>query len=67
MMRERIEKGEHVDIFTSADMGNAKKLVAAKRAATVVLFARNRPLRLCQALRRADDGELSCQGYGRRA
>jgi len=42
MMRERIEKGEHVDIFTSADMGNAKKLADAKRAETVVLFARNR-------------------------
>ena len=42
MMRERIEKGEHVDIFTSADMGNARKLVDAHRAAIVVLFARNR-------------------------
>src|SRR6185437_4970737 len=40
MMRERFEKGEHVDIFTSADMGNAKKLADAKRAETVVLFAR---------------------------
>ena len=42
MMRERIEKGEHVDIFTSADMGNARKLVDAHRAAIVALFARNR-------------------------
>lgn len=42
MMRERIEKGEPVDIFTSADIGNAQKLIDAKRAATVVLFARNR-------------------------
>lgn len=42
MMRERIEKGEPVDIFTSADIGNAQKLIDAKRAGTVVLFARNR-------------------------
>lgn len=42
MMRERIEKGEHVDLFTSADMGNPQKLAAAHRAGLVVLFARNR-------------------------
>jgi molybdenum ABC transporter molybdate-binding protein len=42
MMRERIEKGEPVDIFTSADIGNAQTLIDEKRAATVVLFARNR-------------------------
>jgi len=42
MMRERIEKGEPVDIFTSADIGNAQKLIDGKHAATVVLFARNR-------------------------
>src|SRR5262245_14259765 len=42
MMRERIDKGEPVDIFTSADIGNAQKLIDQKRATTVVLFARNR-------------------------
>ena len=42
MMRDRIEKGEHVDIFTSADIGNPRKLVDGHRAALVVLFARNR-------------------------
>jgi molybdenum ABC transporter molybdate-binding protein len=42
MMRKRIEKGEPVDIFTSADIGNAQKLIDAKQAAPVVLFARNR-------------------------
>jgi molybdenum ABC transporter molybdate-binding protein len=42
MMRERIEKGEHVDLFTSADMGNPQKLAAAHRAGLAVLFARNR-------------------------
>jgi len=26
-MRERIEKGEHVDVFASADKGHARKLV----------------------------------------
>jgi len=30
-MRERIEKGEHVDIFTSADIGHARKLVQDER------------------------------------
>jgi molybdate transport system substrate-binding protein len=42
MMRERIEKGEPVDIFTSADIGNPQKLIDGKHAGTVVLFARNR-------------------------
>jgi molybdate transport system substrate-binding protein len=42
MMRERIERGERVDVFASADLGNARKLVTESRAAVVVLFARNR-------------------------
>ena len=40
-MRERIEKGEHVDLFTSADVGHARKLVEDGRATVMALFVRN--------------------------
>jgi molybdate transport system substrate-binding protein len=40
-MRERIEQGEHVDVFTSADIGHARKLVQDGRASVVAMFARN--------------------------
>ena len=40
-MRERIEKGEHVDLFTSADVGHARKLVQDGRADVMAVFARN--------------------------
>jgi ABC-type molybdate transport system substrate-binding protein len=40
-MRERIEKGEQVDLFTSADVGHAQKLVQDGRATLMVVFARN--------------------------
>ena len=40
-MRERIESGEHVDIFTSADVGHARKLVDDGRASVMAVFARN--------------------------
>src|SRR5580704_4771124 len=40
-MRERIEKGEHVDLFTSADVGHARKLVSDGRASVMAVFARN--------------------------
>lgn len=38
-MRERIEKGEHV--FTSADVGHARKLVDDGRASVMAVFTRN--------------------------
>lgn len=41
LMRERIEKGEKVDVFTSADMGHPARLHDAGRAGPVVLFTRN--------------------------
>lgn len=41
LMRERIEKGEKVDVFTSADMGHPAKLVADGRASMLTMFARN--------------------------
>ena len=41
-MRERIERGEAVDIFTSADVGHPRKLVADGRAEVMAMFARNR-------------------------
>jgi len=40
-MRERIEKGEHVDLFTSADVGHARKLVDEGRASVMAVFVRN--------------------------
>src|SRR5262245_47950021 len=41
VMRERIEKGERVDVFASADMGHPLRLEQAKRASAVAMFARN--------------------------
>ncbi|WP_218511443.1 extracellular solute-binding protein [Variovorax sp. dw_308] len=40
-MRERIEAGEKVDVFTSADLGHARKLVQDGRASVMALFAQN--------------------------
>jgi molybdate transport system substrate-binding protein len=48
-MRERIENGEHVDVFTSADVGHARKLVEDGRASVMVVFARNTICLLSQA------------------
>jgi molybdate transport system substrate-binding protein len=42
LLRERIEKGEGADVFTSADVGHAQTLALAGRAANPVVFARNR-------------------------
>ena len=40
-MRERIEAGDKVDVFTSADIGHAARLVADGRASVMAMFARN--------------------------
>jgi ABC-type molybdate transport system substrate-binding protein len=40
-MRERIEGGDKVDVFTSADIGHAAKLVAEGKASVMAMFARN--------------------------
>jgi ABC-type molybdate transport system substrate-binding protein len=40
-MRERIEAGDKVDVFTSADIGHAATLVADGRASVMAMFARN--------------------------
>jgi ABC-type molybdate transport system substrate-binding protein len=42
LLRERIEKGEQADVFASADMGHPQALARAGRAATPIVFARNR-------------------------
>ena len=42
LLRERIEKGEPAQVFASADMGNPQALARAGRAATPVVFTRNR-------------------------
>src|SRR5215470_676662 len=41
VMRERIEKGEPVDVFTSADMGHPLRLERQGQARAVAMFARN--------------------------
>ena len=42
LMRERIEKGEHADLFTSADMAQPARLAKDDPARKVVPFAGNR-------------------------
>jgi molybdenum ABC transporter molybdate-binding protein len=42
LMRERIESGDKVDLFASADMGHPAKLQKDGRAAGVIMFTRNR-------------------------
>ena len=41
LLRERIEKGEHVDLFASADMGHPLRLLQEGRATRVAMFTRN--------------------------
>jgi molybdenum ABC transporter molybdate-binding protein len=41
LLRERIERGEHADLFASADMGHPLKLLRDGRATRVVMFTRN--------------------------
>jgi len=41
LLRERIEKGEALDVFASADIGNAQKLADAGRSSPPIVFARN--------------------------
>jgi molybdate transport system substrate-binding protein len=40
-LRERIEAGDKVDLFASADVGHPRKLVADGRAVQMAVFARN--------------------------
>jgi molybdenum ABC transporter molybdate-binding protein len=41
LLRERIEKGEHTDLFASADIGHPLQLLRDGRATRVVMFTRN--------------------------
>lgn len=41
VMRDRIEAGEHADVFTSADVGHARTLVEHGKAAVMAVFVRN--------------------------
>jgi molybdenum ABC transporter molybdate-binding protein len=41
LLRERIEKGEHADLFASADVGHPLKLLKDGRATRVAMFTRN--------------------------
>lgn len=40
-LRECIENGDRVDIFTSADIGHARRLLERGRASVMAMFARN--------------------------
>lgn len=50
LMREKIEAGADVDLFASADMGNAQRLAAGHPERFVINFTRNR---LCAVARNA--------------
>jgi molybdate transport system substrate-binding protein len=41
ILRERIERGEHADLFASADMGHPLLLLRESRATRVAMFTRN--------------------------
>lgn len=55
-MRERIEAGDRVDVFTSADIGHAAKLVVDGRASVMVMFVRNDLCLLAPSARAPADG-----------
>jgi ABC-type molybdate transport system substrate-binding protein len=55
VLRERIEGGDHVDVFASADMDQPRRLARTRRGSFVVMFTRNR---LC-ALGKANLGLTS--------
>jgi ABC-type molybdate transport system substrate-binding protein len=42
VLRERIEHGDHVDVFASADMDQPRKLARSRTGSFVVMFTRNR-------------------------
>ncbi|MDO5625641.1 MAG: substrate-binding domain-containing protein [Pseudomonadota bacterium] len=42
LMRQKIEAGDAVDLFTSADMGHAMALARQRSGSTVMVFTRNR-------------------------
>ena len=42
VLRERIEHGDHVDVFASADMDQPRRLAGSRRGSSVVMFTRNR-------------------------
>ena len=50
-MRERIEAGDKVDVFTSADIGHAARLVSDGRVSVMAMFARNELCLLSPAAR----------------
>lgn len=42
VLRERIERGDHVDVFASADMDQPRRLARSHHQSSVVMFTRNR-------------------------
>ena len=58
LLRERIEKGEHADVFASANMEHPRSLEKAGRGGPVRLFARNRLCALVAPQVKVDSGSL---------
>ncbi len=42
VLRERVERGDHVDVFASADMDQPRRLARSHSGSSVVMFTRNR-------------------------
>jgi molybdate transport system substrate-binding protein len=42
VLRQRIERGDHVDVFASADIDQPRRLARARAGSFVVMFTRNR-------------------------
>lgn len=42
VLREKIEHGDHVDVFASADMTQPRTLASSHSGSSVVMFTRNR-------------------------
>ncbi len=61
-MRERIENGERVDLFASADVGHARKLVQDGRASVMAVFVRNT---LCLHSPASPQARCNERGHGR--
>src|SRR5262249_7384727 len=49
VLRERIERGDHVDVFASADMQQPRTLARTRAGSAVVMFTRNRMCALGRA------------------
>ena len=61
VLREKIEDGDHVDVFASADMTQPRTLASVHGESSVVMFTRNRLCALGRASERRDDNRQSAR------